>query len=375
MKEIRALTGIRGLAALIVFLAHTREALAPRGVDLPATPLEVRLFLSGGRQVDIFFALSGFILALIYASWFENGVSRASYLSFLRKRIARIYPLQAFMLAVIAGFVLVAYLSHAAVLNGLGRFSVATFVQNLLLIQAWGFSGDAGSVWNPPAWSVSIEAAAYLVFPFFLWSTATARERRPWLLLLGALACGFTLNLFSFWGQTGFSGLSRGLSEFALGIIVAALFNTGTADWLRSNLGSCLALLLLVVCFALTPDTGFAIAACAAPLLLALSGKNYVSGFFGSTPIYFLGEISYSVYLGHFLYTSIAYRIVSTNWMRTGPLPTAIGVTFIVALVLGLSTLTYYAVERPGRDWLSGRRKRVPAREPESQARPGRSIV
>ena len=66
MNEIRPLTGIRGIAALTVFLAHTQETLLLKGIDLSAPTLIERLLLSGGRQVDIFFVLSGFILTLIY---------------------------------------------------------------------------------------------------------------------------------------------------------------------------------------------------------------------------------------------------------------------------------------------------------------------
>ncbi|HME41157.1 MAG TPA: acyltransferase [Steroidobacteraceae bacterium] len=362
MNEIRPLTGIRGIAALTVFLAHTHETLLPKGVDLSIPTLIERLFLSGGRQVDIFFVLSGFILTLIYSTWFDAGVSRNGYLKFMRKRLARIYPLQAFMLVLIAGFVIVASFSHAQVANGLERFSWSTLPLNFLLIHAWGFDKEGGT-WNPPSWSISIEFLAYLLFPFFLWISTTARKKHRWLLLIAVLACGFSCNAVMFWGQAGISGISRGLTEFALGSLCVTFYSSSLADWLRSNLGSTLALLALLVCYALTPGTSFAIAVFAAPLILALTGKNPVSTFFGWAPVYFLGEISYSIYLGHFLFTSIAYRLVSMQWMRSGPLGTILGLIFIIAFVLGLSTLTYFAIERPGRDWLAGQRKGRPIKD------------
>jgi peptidoglycan/LPS O-acetylase OafA/YrhL len=357
MNEIRPLTGIRGIAALTVFLAHTQEALLPRGIDLFAPTVIQRLLLSGGRQVDIFFVLSGFILTLIYSEWFDAGVNGRNYFKFLRKRLARIYPLQAFMLILITGFVVAASLRHAQVANGLERFSFASLPQNFLLVHAWGFDGKEGGTWNPPSWSISIEFLAYLLFPMFLWSTTAARKKHRWLLLAVILASGFLCNAVTYWGQAGFSGISRGLTEFALGCVGVAFFSSGVAEWLRSNIGSALALLALLVCYALTPDTSFAIAVFAAPLILALTGKNRVSAFFGWTPVYFLGEISYSIYLGHFLFTSIAYRLISAEWMRSSPLAAGLGVAFIIVFVLSLSTLTYYAIERPGRDWLSGQRR------------------
>jgi peptidoglycan/LPS O-acetylase OafA/YrhL len=369
MNEIRPLTGIRGIAALTVFLAHSQEALLSRGIDLSAPTLIERLFLSGGRQVDIFFVLSGFILTLIYDKWFDGGINRSNYLKFLRKRLARIYPLHAFMLVLIAGFVLVASVRHTQVANGLERFSLSSLAQNFLLVHAWGFDGKEGGTWNPPSWSISIEYLAYLLFPLFLWVSTTARKNHRWLLLAAILACGFLCNAVMFWGQAGVSGISRGLTEFALGCLCVSFFSSSLADWLRSNVGSALALLALLICYALTPETSFAIAVFAAPLILALTGKNRVSAFFGWTPVYFLGEISYSIYLGHFLFTSIAYRLVSVGWMRSGPLATALGVIFIITFVLGLSTLTYYAIERPGRDWLSGQRKKGRSNEDPAQVK------
>jgi peptidoglycan/LPS O-acetylase OafA/YrhL len=359
MNEIRPLTGIRGIAALTVFLAHTRETLLEKGIDLSVPTLIKRLLLSGGRQVDIFFVLSGFILTLIYSKWFDAGVSRESYFKFMRKRLARIYPLQAFMLVLIVGFVIMATFSHAQVANGLQRFNWSTLPSNFLLIHAWGHDGK-GTGWNPPSWSISIEFLAYLLFPWFLWMTATARKKRPWMLLIAALACGFLCNAVMFWSQGGITGISRGLTEFALGCLCVSILSSPIADWLRSNLGSTLALFALLVCYALTAETGFVIAAFAAPLILALTGQNPVSRFFGWTPVYFLGEISYSIYLGHFLFTSIAYRLVKVEWMRSGPLATGLGLVFITAFVLILSTVTYFAIERPARDWLAERRKGRP---------------
>ncbi len=367
MKEIRALTGIRGLAALIVFLSHVRETLETRGLDLAVAEIPRRLFLVGGRQVDIFFVLSGFILALTYQNWFDRGLTSDGYFKFLRRRVARIWPLHAFMLTLTVALVLGAQVAHIKILNGLGRFTFSTLPMDYLLVHAWPFFATGATddlTWNPPSWSISIEFLAYLVFPVFLWATVTGRKRHPWLLLLAAVAFGFACNALVPWDRTSFTGVARGLSEFGLGCLTANVYGSRVAEWLRSNAGAATALAVLAVVFAFSPDTWFGIGLVAAPILLALSGRNFLSRFFAAPPVYFLGEISYSIYLGHFLFGSLAYRLVSVSWMKTGPLPTAVGILVIIAFVLALSTLTYYTVERPGRDLLGGRRKSPPAVQP-----------
>lgn len=360
MKEIRALTGIRGIAALIVFLSHLRETLSSRGLELPVSDLFKNLFLIGGRQVDIFFVLSGFILALTYQKWFDSSVTSANYLQFLRKRFARIYPLHAVMLVLTVMLVLAAQHFHARILNGLDRFTFSSLPKDFLLIHAWPFIATSGTeemVWNPPSWSISIEALAYLMFPVFLWGTSGLRKRHPWILVVAGIAFGFACNAVVPWDRTGFPGALRGLSEFALGCITANLFASRAADWLRSNAGAASALALMAVIFAFTPETWFGIGLVTAPLLLALSGRNFVGAVFGFAPIYFLGEISYSIYLGHFLFSSIGYRVVNVEWMKSGPLQTLAGIMAITVVVVLLSTITYYTIEKPGRDLLGGKRK------------------
>lgn len=348
---------------MTVFLAHMWGNYVTYGVSPPVSPLIERLFLSGGRQVDLFFLLSGFILTLIYASWFETGVQRTSYLKFLRRRLARIYPLHLFVLLLVVGFVLTAYAAHIRLLNGIDRFTFVSLVPTALLAHAWGFAGGRGGPWNPPSWSVSIEALAYLLFPFFLCFTGRLRKENPWLIVLGVSCVGFTLNALFIWGLAGVDGIVRGLSEFALGCSLMGIKDTPIATWLRTPLGAGASLAILVICYALTPDTGFWVALCAAPLLLTLYGDNWLARGMGWGPIHFLGEISYSIYLGHFLYISILHRVVSIEWMKSSPFAAAAGMATIVAVVLGVSTLTYYAIERPGRDYMSGKRVRAVAPE------------
>ncbi len=278
MKEIRALTGIRGVAALIVFFSHLRDTLFTRGVSLPVSDLFKNLFLIGGRQVDIFFVLSGFILALTYQKYFAGAVTWDDYRQFLRKRLARIWPLHAVMLVLTIMMVVAAEHLHLRIMNGLDRFTFSSLPKDFLLIHAWPFIATSGTeemVWNPPSWSISIEALAYLIFPFFLATTFGVRKRHPWVLIAVSVAFGFACNAAVPWDRTGFPGALRGISEFGLGCVTANLFAGRAADWLRGNVGALSALALVGVIFAFTPETWFGIGLVTAPLLLALSGPQY----------------------------------------------------------------------------------------------------
>lgn len=365
MKEIRALTGLRGIAAIVVFFAHTRDTLENRGISIQVPTLVERLFLSSGRQVDIFFVLSGFVLAMIYQDWFAQSVARSAYGQFLKRRFARIYPLHAFTLLLVIAFVYSAQIFHVHTMNGLERYDWSSLPAYFLLVQAWGFLGNDPGYWNRPSWSVSIEALAYLIFPAYIWLASRLEKGRPWALFLGLACCGFLLNLSTPWGLAGYPGIARGLSEFMLGCATVAFCGSTLDNWLQSRLGSTLAFLSLLICFAFTPDTGFVIAVFTAPLLLSLCGDNPVSKLFSNPVVFFLGEISYSIYLGHFLFSTVSYRLISVPWMQTGPLQLSAGLCFITLFVVTAASVTYFVIERPGRDLLRGRK--IPKRPANSE--------
>ena len=357
MAEIRPLTGLRGVAAVCVFLSHLHDTLSDYGLSLAVPEWSRRLFLNGGPQVDVFFVLSGYILALNYQRWFAESVSKESYWVFLRRRFARIYPLHFAILLMVIAFVFAARFSGAATTHGLDRFQVNELPAYFLLMQAWGIFIQGPGHWNPQSWSVSIEALAYLMFPLLILATARQSATRPWLFVVLTIAVGLGLNALTPWELWGFGGIARGLSEFALGCVVMGLHDGKLARWFQRDAGSILAVAGLALCYLLSPTTEFAVAICCVPVLFALSTTSLAGRFFAWRPIFFLGEISYSIYLGHFLFSSVAYRLVSLQWMKTGPLQLVAGIVLVVAFVLVLSTICYYAIERPGRTLLRGRRQ------------------
>ncbi len=88
VKEIRSLTGLRGLAALYIAFYHSLEIKNYHGNSLR------QVFINHGPiSVDLFFILSGFVMALSSKKMFEGKFSKAAFLLFMKKRFARIYPL------------------------------------------------------------------------------------------------------------------------------------------------------------------------------------------------------------------------------------------------------------------------------------------
>src|SRR5919202_5306181 len=177
MRHLKPLTGLRFLAALLVVVHHFGPyVLSPLASDPLRTfkIAERNIVLTGMIGVDLFFVLSGFILAYTYLD--GRGRLRGTRGQFWVARIARIYPVYVCIWAVTAvPFVWLHYPHVVPVL------SAAT---SLVLTQTWlpFFSAD----WNPPIWSLSNEAFFYLLFP--LLPIVVARLNRYHLYLaMGAL--------------------------------------------------------------------------------------------------------------------------------------------------------------------------------------------
>src|SRR5271168_3223651 len=101
-KEIVALAGARAIPPLILVLFHYCEANKYTGAkwfDLPVG--------KGYLWVEFFFALSGFVLAYVYGSRAQSLWKASGYFTFLKARLARLYPLHLAMMFVILAMVVV----------------------------------------------------------------------------------------------------------------------------------------------------------------------------------------------------------------------------------------------------------------------------
>ena len=141
---IPALTGLRALAAYLVFLHHHNPA-------LPGT-LANSLFNQGYVGVSIFFVLSGFLIYHQYANAYLSS-KKWSYRKYLYHRFVRIYPIYILLLLVTVGF-------HTFA----GRpMRVWLFMLNLTLLkglfESTKFSGLSQS------WSLTVEVCFYGVAP------------------------------------------------------------------------------------------------------------------------------------------------------------------------------------------------------------------
>jgi peptidoglycan/LPS O-acetylase OafA/YrhL len=344
MNYLPQLTGLRGLAAWWIVFFHFREAL-----PLPTDSLFYRLTAQGHLAVDFFFILSGFIIFINYGKSFEH-FSKEALFEFLVKRLARIYPLHLFVLLLFLINPLAISTSSTAGIVG-ERYAPVDFLASLFLIQTWG--GFNALSWNIPAWSISAEMGAYLIFPLLVAAINRLRPSLlPQLVAIGLLCIGvallFKVNGYSSLGD-GISqiGLARCIMEFSIGAALGNFFLQNTADLVRYKLP----LLVFVLGFSLlayvypVPDYAFWPATFAALVLFFSIPSDWANSLLGKGALFYLGEISYSTYLIHyFIKDWVKFLSTDASWVQ-----------FIVYLILvfACSVILYRTVEVPGRKGLA----------------------
>ncbi len=391
---IRQLTGIRFVAAAWVLLYHLQGPLAVIGVlSLPVLPEVLRV---GRLGVDLFFALSGFILTHTYLTRLGPALRARGTLHFWWLRLARIYPVHLVML-VIAGVAVVLQARVAGEAVDRDWLTPWDFVKNLLLIQEWGPDPQRG--WNFVAWSLSMEWLAYLLFPLLVLVLFWMHRKVPtWLLVTAWIAVLLPLVSYALstsdpyytdnWGST-----YRILSEFTAGaityLIVRRLFgddgpSPGTVR--VANLASYVlpALVIAGAVFLGTwgpaqpggpilegdrePLPPFFHLTLVPLLILWIGALALAQGGMAralATRIAILGGfISYSLYMTHLIVFGLWRAGLRAFGIESG----AIYALSVIALIAGCFLVAYAMwkwIEEPAREWMRGLvgTRRVPTEE------------
>ena len=280
--------GLRALAILPVLLFHA---------GVPG-------FSGGYVGVDVFFVISGFLMAKILFEDWRNG--RIDFLSFYERRVRRLLPALFFLLAgvfLVGVFVL---LPHELKRLGADSVSVILFGSNFpFWLRADYF--DTAAQQNPllHTWSLAVEEQFYIVFPLALWFAF--KLKRPLALMALAALLSLSVAAYGAWNHPSatFYLLPTRAWELLVGAFVAApILRPPTALLAQAAgvLGGASVLAPMFLYSDATPFPGLAAAPpClgAAMLIWAGAQRHLVARLLAFTPLVWVGLISYSLYLWH----------------------------------------------------------------------------
>ena len=222
-ERLRGLDGLRGICAVIVVLFHCL------GV-FPGNVMN-----HGWLSVDVFFVLSGFVVALRYESELRR---KGGFAAFLRARGRRLAPTQMLGTIAVAAVTLVLFVIGYSPPGFHGSVGLVTIL-GILLIPSFVIprrilaSPHAFPV-NPPLWSLFDEWVANVVY-------ALALHRLKTRYAAGLVGLGWAYLLWHAWSfplgwdaSDIYLGAIRATSEFTAGVIVSRLYVTGQLQRLPS---------------------------------------------------------------------------------------------------------------------------------------------
>jgi peptidoglycan/LPS O-acetylase OafA/YrhL len=343
-RRFETLDLLRGLAALAILTLHYSW---PAG-----KPPLGHAYLA----VDFFFVLSGFVVTDAYHQWLEDG---ASMWGFLRVRLIRLYPLYAVGNLLAAALTLVTLIHHGAGPIDLGRWLATVATASFLLPTPASWSTDSQIFFplNLVAWSLFWEIAVNALY------AALARNLRPWLLatllatgavamIAGSLIYGYGSGWL--WQGAAFGG-ARALFGFFAGVAIwkarSILHAPALPSWL-------LVVFFVAVLIPRRISGGsvydVVVAMVAFPLLVWLGSTASIGPRLGRTG-FFLGFVSYPLYIVHLPLLFIVYRFDHAVFGNLPNLPIMIGVPLYAFGLIAIAAVLANGWDEPARRLLTFR--------------------
>ncbi len=369
---IPEIDGLRFLAIITVLLYHLNTVFSKEiGLGLPNALVEM-----GGSKSDfslawwwvrldlgvkVFFAISGFVLALPFLKYYLGITDRKVQLkSYFVRRLTRLEP--PFIITLIFF-----YLVHVFLLDA-NSFEFLKHLGSGLIYGHVFIYGEANPI-NPVSWSLETEAQFYVLVPLLFW--LMFRFSRKWLsliMLLGLICFSAWFKHEFIWSMFINGSISAYFMNFGMGILACWLY-LKFPDWFKSKYYA-YDLLGLFATFGLfyfykpqhnyTNIAGFNIALLGV-ILTAFKGR-VCNWFYTRSVVFTIGGMCYSIYLLHyaFLHLSATYTEVLANPKWGYGFNLFIQILITIPLVLIVSGLFFICFERPfmDKDWM----KRIPFR-------------
>jgi peptidoglycan/LPS O-acetylase OafA/YrhL len=363
-QRLQGVDILRGLAIFFVLMNHInmrlRFAKIPYTEGLP-DQLVTSLVWNGQRGVQIFFAVSGFLItATSLRRW--SPLSRISLRGFYLMRFARIAPLLLLLLGVLSALHL-AQAEHfvvSAKTGGLPRALLAALTLHVNVLEAR--RGYLPGNWDI-LWSLSVEEMFYLFFPVV--ARIFGRGKLFIGLLLGFVVLGpFARTVFTHgnetWKEYSYLG---GMDAIALGCLTALVaarfrFSRGVL-WTVCAIG--VALLVFSLCFSVQADawgldlTGLDMTVVAVGTCLVIAGVAQLNwkGPRILRPLLGLGERSYEIYLTHMFVVFGVFALFARAGMPMWGVPTLFIAVIAAAGLLGEVVARFYS--EPLNQWIRER--------------------
>jgi peptidoglycan/LPS O-acetylase OafA/YrhL len=360
-QHIAELDGVRGVACLSVLLAHCLLGVMYVSPGTPLFPLFELLsgpplqFLLAG--VDLFFVLSGFLIGGILL---DNRNSPNYFKVFWTRRIARIFPVAYLLLAIYALALFVRSRFDLPQLDlwllrqpAPPLWSYATFTQSIPMALT-GY----GPRWVGITWSLAIEEQFYLLFPFLVYFLS--RRSIVITAIAAIVAAPILRNIITarYGGAASYVLLPCRMDSLMFGALAAAIVRNELAFQIAKRMRLAFDIVIVLIGCAIAyqtfPITSGALRYSGIALMFALLILRiflYEPGpyhwFLRTKVLTGIGLISYALYMYHQAVNGLMHAFIFNQEPRISTVADLLVAFAVMAIAVGLATLSYIYFERP----------------------------
>lgn len=338
MRHIKSLDGLRGIAVILVLIAHTPLII---DLDVTSTVLRALKFLGIGYiGVELFFILSGYLITsiLLESVKSQDGVMGNFYI----KRIFRLLP------------VIVVSISIC-----LAIFPDFDYLYQLLFLSNYYFSFNLDPHPLRHFWSLAVEEQFYIFWPIIIiLFKRNMQALTKAMIILAVASCTFILFYdFIIATEESRALIYRGIESRMLSLLAGcaiAIHGVPTIKSSRILLIALAALTITILAKAAGKFYGFNYVASISAFgyllfsvclfILSIHAKGIWNKLLEAKPLTFAGKISYGLYVYHvpvFFYFGVSH-------MQPGGKEASLGEVATIYMVTVFITLTsWYLLEKP----------------------------
>ncbi|MES2445767.1 MAG: acyltransferase [Bacteroidota bacterium] len=348
-NRLQYLDSTRGVAAFTVLLSHFFGAFVYEGDMAKWNHSILHSLWHGKGAVSYFFVLSGLVLSYTYFQN-EEKLKHFNYLDFIIKRVLRIYPV--FLAVILLSFIAINFFFNPDSIKSLAPATdwikmfwlnktsfISMFKESLLIVR---IPQEPELRLINQDWTLTIELIVSVLVPPLIVIT----KRSSWMLVIVVLVL---LRMHTL----------HWIVEFAAGVWISANLHQirnffGRINFITKFLLLTIALILYTLEFMIDMPEIFSIfltkLSVVLILILVLCLKR-LQNILSIPVLVFLGEISYCLYLCHFIVILVVAPEIF-NWLKYNQLTDNFMVTTIVLMVtilcsLLLAYLLSIIIERP----------------------------
>jgi peptidoglycan/LPS O-acetylase OafA/YrhL len=349
-KFIPEIDGLRFLAILLVVLFHLRTSVLRFGSFNESEfdgHLLFQILSKGGLGVNLFFAISGFILAKPFLENRLYGGPQVNLKKYFLRRLTRLEPPY---IIIMTGLFLIMGVMVSSFSELLPHYLASLIYGHMFIYGTW-------STINPVAWSLETEVQFYIVAPLiaYIYFVGNSAFRYVlYLLIIGSHLYLVQISVHQLSEMHLVKSIVYYFSQFFIGFVAADLFLKFQWNTIPKRVGSdILGLLSLVVMFYsyYNPHWYFHLVFCASVLVLFYSvfTGTLLTRVFTNKTVTTIGGMCYTIYLVHYVFIFICVQQLAK--FVAGSLTFyslfSLCVLIVLPVLLIISSLIFYHFEKP----------------------------